>query len=87
VRTYDPSALGSVLYTFTPGAARSTRSFFWENPATLRVESVAATDTTDSYEAGYEYAAVPALPAAGEYEKVGGPSERRNGQARERASE
>jgi hypothetical protein len=41
-----------VLYTDTPGAARSTRLFLCEKLAALWLESMAATETTVLYDAG-----------------------------------
>ena len=42
----------TVDLTATPGPGRSTWLFFWEKPATARLESIAATETTESYDAG-----------------------------------
>jgi hypothetical protein len=48
----------------TPGAAISTASFHWENPALLELLSTAATLMMDGYDAGYDFAVLPPFPAA-----------------------
>ena len=59
-----PPPIGTVDSTLTPGAAISTSALYCEKLAHCLFSSIAATDTTLLYEAGYERALVPALPAA-----------------------
>jgi hypothetical protein len=59
-----PVPIGTVERTATPGAASSTWLFRCEKLACAFAESTAATEMTESYDAGYECCVFPELPAA-----------------------
>src|SRR3954453_17009909 len=61
---YDVFDESYVESTFTPGAAISTSLLALENEARASLESVAATETTSAYAAGYSSVESPSLPAA-----------------------
>src|SRR4029453_5181728 len=59
-----PVPIGTVERTAPPGAASSPWELRGEKLAATLAESIAATEITESYEAGYELRVFPALPAA-----------------------
>src|SRR5262249_51367241 len=60
----EPVPIGTVESTFTPGAASSTSALYCEKLAHCLLASTPAMETTLVYPAGYDFAVVPALPAA-----------------------